>query len=93
MNLPLLADAVIRGHALAETAINLGLFFGPGIALAAAGWAIVRAAAWAWRQLAAADQWIHDELADPGSHIDDDELADQLAIWTDDMHKQQREEG
>lgn len=54
-------------------------FVGTWLAIGA-GWAIIRATAWARRHLTAADQWIRNELAEDGSHIDDDELADWLAI-------------
>lgn len=66
----------------------------PLAALFAAAWAIARAAQWTWRIAAAARQWQHDTRVEPtGSSIDDAELADWLALGTDDMRKQQREEG
>jgi hypothetical protein len=51
-------------------------------ALFTAGWAAVWAGRWVWRIGRAAVQWKRDVQTDPdGSSIDDDELADWLALW------------
>lgn len=74
-------------------ALTIGGYVIPLAILFAAAWAVIHTGRWVLRLTRAARQWQRDTRQDPaGSSISDAELADVIATWGEDIHKQQREE-
>jgi len=74
---------------IVSAAVTAGAWVLIPAALLTAAWAVTRSCTWAWRLVAAARQWQRDTRQDPaGSSISDAELADVLALWTDDYRNE-----